>query len=721
MADLLTKPIVAKGQWVKFYDFLGMVDASAQSGGPFSSSCVGTSGTEDAKIAGCVAALSALASWEPCSTIPRIARVVGLAAVSAFTAHLILGRNSNSHPTQDLTRAGSKVTIGPSTATTAAEAPLKGGVETRKMSGIDEPASQGHLKDIRLAPLGVAARSNSEAMALSRPSGSSFEPFGPPFDFWPICEARFNEVPTVGKDKWTALQNGWWVKEHREWRVRTFNPAHRGVPFNTVEAEPDRYTIAFWRGSNGGWLQQAHHDSWLEAPRNLLPEDPRTGRSQQWMGFSFFKMKEQPRTGAAGSSSREGPGGPHAEEGGRAGHRDREGTGRIVERANQGGSSQELVPPSRIGRGGGPIARARAAGPIVLRGSIARCFPGGVLPSQSEGALRLRSGQQDGAAVQRGDPSGGALQGILRPTSGAYQPSTPYHSGDLQEDPFPEDSRRRRHGAERAESESLESDPVTEYRDPGGSTSDPYEYALNHFVDAIEDIAFQNQEPLPDLGEEFPRADEIPPPNGIHVRAPTFLDPLQGAYYRSGLHVPRSPDQFSDEMSAPGEAIERLLEEVPSSARGGVVGASDDLRGLHEPAGPLPREGRRVPAGHPEWRPPHGGGADIEIRSQASLTESDGGFEMVDQWAVVFFLWGQKGLSFCSCSHGNKGECEWDTLQILMTQIKKCTKLACNLWKISMAPALGSDIAHTVHRRGSRKTGRRAFVAAQLHYTAVSI
>ena len=117
----------------------------------------------------------------------------------------------------------------------------------------------------------------------------------------------------------------------------------------------------------------------------------------------------------------------------------------------------------------------------------------------------------------------------------------------------------------------------------------------------------------------------------MHVRAPTFLDPLQGAYYRSGLQAPQSPDQFSDEMSAPGEAIERLLEVNPSPARSGVVGDSDDLRGLHEPAGPLPREGRRVPAGHPEWRPPPGGGVDIEIRSQVSSTESDGGFEMVNQ------------------------------------------------------------------------------------------
>ena len=259
----------------------------------------------------------------------------------------------------------SKETVGPSTATTAAEAPRKGGVETRKMSGINEPASQGQLKAIRLAPPGVATRSTSAAMADSRP-------FGPPFDSWPICEARFNEMPTVGKDKWTALHNGWWVKEHREWRVRTFTPAHRNVPFNTLEAEPDRYTIAFWRGSNGGWLQQAHHDFWLEAPCNLLPEDPRTGRSQQWLGFSFFKM------GAAGSSSRETPGGLPAGEGGRAGHHDREGTGRIVEKANQGGSHCSAIKDwsrwrtDRSSQSGGPDRTPRKHRPLLPRWCFAK-------------------------------------------------------------------------------------------------------------------------------------------------------------------------------------------------------------------------------------------------------------------------------------------------------------------------------------------------------------
>ena len=129
MADLLTKPIVARNQWMKFYDFLGLVDASTQSGDDyFPCSETRTSGVDVSKIAG-------LASWNPSSVAPK----VGLAAVSAFTAHLFLGKSSNSHPTKDLKRARSKETFGPPPATTEEEAPRLSGVETRKTSGLKGP------------------------------------------------------------------------------------------------------------------------------------------------------------------------------------------------------------------------------------------------------------------------------------------------------------------------------------------------------------------------------------------------------------------------------------------------------------------------------------------------------------------------------------------------------------------------------------------------------
>ena len=36
----------------------------------------------------------------------------------------------------------------------------------------------------------------------------------------------------------------------------------------------DGYTVTFWKGESGQWLQQVHHDSWLDAPRNYLENGP---------------------------------------------------------------------------------------------------------------------------------------------------------------------------------------------------------------------------------------------------------------------------------------------------------------------------------------------------------------------------------------------------------------------------------------------------------------
>ena len=558
MADLLTKPIVTRSQWTKFYDFLGMTDFSTQSGDVFPSSSAATVGSSlganVAKIAGCVAALGALVKWEPVNDGPKLAKAVGLAAVAAVTAHLVGGSVNQKTSKKDLTRAArlavKSAAPGPSVASPRAEAPGNGGeVKIRKVSRLNElaqhellsrenePGRPIQLKALRSSGPRQVVPHAAEAMANSKH-------FGPPFDFWPLCEDRYNEPPMVGKDRWTALQNGWWVKEHREWRVRSFTPAHKNVPFNMHDVTADRFTMTFWRSSTGGWLQQAHHDSWIDPPRDMLPRDPRTGRSPQWLGFSFFKMKEA-EDGAGSSGDRRVPGDLVRGEG-PAGHR--EGYGGPPSGGDHGDAVKtELPAPGRIGRGTA-AARGRAAmGPLTLRGSIARAFPGGVLPDSNR--LTPHQEEEPGRPSIRPRPSSGGQVSIMY--SQPQELRGPYRG---QED-------GGRAMMEGAETESRSSDPVTEIvheRVP----NDPYAYMLSHFRDMLEDQAYRESgEPLPPYGEEYPHAAEIPPVNGTRPRVAALRDTMHGAFYQSGLYVEQDPvtQQFEDEMDEPGEAITRLL------------------------------------------------------------------------------------------------------------------------------------------------------------------
>ena len=651
MADLLTKPIATKSQWLKFYDFLGMVGtvgSSTQSGEVFptgsAASVVTNVGPSVAKIAGCVAVLGALAKWEPVNEGPKLAKSVGLAAVAAFTAHLIGGSIKKTTSKEDLIRAArlavKLAAPGPSVASPRAEAPGNGGeVKTRKVSRLDELAQQESLswenepgRSIQIKALKSSGPPRveghgAEAMASSRP-------FGPPFDFWPLCDDRYNEAPSVGKDRWTSLKNGWWVKEHKEWRVRSFSPAHRNAPFSMHDLTADRFTTTFWRSSTGGWLQQIHHDSWIDPPRDMLPRDPRTGRSPQWLGFSFFKMKEAD-SGAGSSGDRRGPG---AEDRGDPPAEHREGHGGLQRELAQGvvaagrdgdqslgdqlprssGTSkgEELQPPGRIGRGVA-AARGRAAmGPITLRGSIARAFPGGVLPdarsiqpSQAEGVVRTSLPAQ---------PSSGGTESIMYnhlpalrgPYRGQDGPGGTVHEG--------------------AETESRSSDPVTEIvHEP--ISNDPYQYMLSHVRDLAEQLAWSTGETVPPIGSSFPMALEHPPNNGVRPKVTNVEETVHGRYFNDGLFVEPSPhdDEFSDTLSTPGEAIFRLLGAPETSGQDVRQGQGEPLP-LQEPAGPQERD-QRFNVFDFRWRPPQGGGENIEIHSQPSEDGSNHGFEMLDE------------------------------------------------------------------------------------------
>ena len=610
MVDLLTKAITLVKTWENFYESAGLVNLGQGTSELPDSEPVQDSSSVKEKIAACAAALCALGSWKPSCSRSTLGRCVSISAVAAMTAQLIKGMKSNSHPTQDLKRARSKETIGPAPASTAAEAPLKGGVEKRKVSRCDELTPQKHLswenepgRSIQLKALRSSGPRQvvvpgAEAMADSRP-------FGPPFDFWPVCDQRFNEPPVGGKDRWLSLANGWWVKIHCEWRRRTFTPAHQNVPFNTLEIEPDRFTTTFWRAADGGWRQQIHHEPWATPTRDVLDRDPRTNRSMQWIGYSFFKMKEEQAV-AAGSDGRVGEEGrdfvPRGDEGG---PRLRGEASGVFAPRHAGGYGVPQSPGASIDRG--PKARARAAGPLILRGSVARCFPGGV--------LQPVAAERNVAAKAR--PTTAHPRVVTNPSTGESVPLAAYHDGVTYETPYRAEDRRcaeDRRGAEdlsqgegeRGESEVPESDPVTELG-AAVTPTDPYEYMLAHVRDAAEELAWNAGLPIPHEGVPYAGAEDIPPANGVRPRLAALTGDLHGQYFNSGLYVPITPPAFSDTMSEPGEAIERLL----------------------SPAAQEHRRRRRVPAHHPDWIPPENGGKGVEIRSQVSETENDDDFELL--------------------------------------------------------------------------------------------
>ena len=611
-ADLLTKPIVVTASWVDFRRAIGLIEHKDES----------RDTAKMEKLSGCLkglAALSKVVAASGVSSVAKAASAIGLSTLAAYIHQESCVERGETSATskKDLKRARctgtAGDTIGPAAASPGVEAPTtKGEVEKRKV--VEKPPED-QSKKLRENEPNNQHVPCMKALRMSGPLGRSASiaiaeamEMEPPFDFWPLTDEIYKKAPMSGKDQWVRLGRGWWCKQHKEWRITSFNPIHRNVPFEVQSLVPERFTLCYWRDAQGRWLRQCHQDGWMDAPKKYL-EGEESATSLQWIGYTFFKVEES-AAGSAGSGSQP------------------------VIRSDQvdwrgGDRGGELPPPDRIA--GGPKARAKAVGPITLRGSIRRSFPGGILPSQEQGVLRHRPGGAGGPGGAEGfnrdgvHPAGLCDPEVVVPTSGAYQPSaTPYYSGGPSDVPYQNDRDDPSH-AEGGESESLGSE-VTDYavevREPG----DPYRYMLGHVRDVAEDIAFRNQERMPQIGEGFPYMAEHPPLNGTVPRLAAMTANVHGAYFQDGLWVPSDPelDAFSDEMDHPGEAIDRLLLGGPAEV-------------LAEPRGPEPRElpRRRVPAGHPEWRPPPGGGIDVEVMDDCPPTESDdGSFELLRPWSL---------------------------------------------------------------------------------------
>ena len=596
VVDLLTKPIVVAASWMDFRRAVGLIEFKEEF----------NDAAKVEKLSGCLEGLLALSKVLASSGVSSVAKAASAVGLSTLVACI-------HQETQDLKRARctgkAGDTIGPATASPGLEAPVrKGEVEKRKVlekppqnlsKGLreNEPTQAEHvMKALRMSgPLGRSASiAVAEAMEME-----------PPFDFWPLTEETYKRAPTSGKDQWVRLGRGWWCKQHKEWRITSFNPIHRNVPFPVESLVPERFTLCYWRDAQGRWLRQCHQDGWMQPPKRYLENEP-TALSPQWIGYTFFKIDENmvnpgdvPQPQVVMSHQ-------------------------VDWREEARGS--EMTPPDRIA--GGARARGRAALPMTLRGSIRKSFPGGVLPSQQQQVLRHRPGQGEGSDQAEGHPPEVRGHEMGLPSSGAYHPTaTPYYAGGHAEIPYRISQGESLRG-ERAESETATSDVVTELvvheepADEDPTNGDPYDYMLTHVVDTVEDMMWQSGASLPLPNDPMPIGDGLALgaafQNGRHPRVAT-LRPLMGQAFQSGMRIPRSPTEeaFEDTMSDPGEAIARLLEPPgPAHVKGHGKGSRP----------------RRVPAGHPEWAPPLGGGRDIEIHESVTPTESDeedDGFQLV--------------------------------------------------------------------------------------------
>ena len=90
-----------------------------------------------------------------------------------------------------------------------------------RLSWENEPDRAVQLRALRVSGPRTPLEVGAEAMA-------NYAPYGPPFNFSPICEEEFNVPPAPGRDRWRSLPNGW--------RVRSFNPSHRNAPFQPSDS-----------------------------------------------------------------------------------------------------------------------------------------------------------------------------------------------------------------------------------------------------------------------------------------------------------------------------------------------------------------------------------------------------------------------------------------------------------------------------------------------------
>ena len=319
------------------------------------------------------------------------------------------------------------------------------------------------------------------------------------FNFWPLNETRFG-APPRGADRWVQMGNEWWVRAHGQWRTKTFHPIHSRMPFNAIDLHPVRFTLMFW--DNGQeWEHRFVQDRWCDPPRAL-----RGGVSGQWKGYTFVRLRQPGEPSSAASSW---------------------GEGEPVHRVHPGPEIQPAGASSfdAAGYGAGSTGGKGAAdrGRIVANDMLHRRPPVPDLPGDAGHGHLGPSGEPAGS-----DHRGGGQHG----PDGSQQGSS--YNGP----------------PERSESESQEHDPHVE---PVVQQLP----AVGHQRLAMA-IFEQMRQQHPAANVPWPRAAEEPPLNGLRHHHQQMGSRVTSGYYTHGDRV-RTPTPSDDGMSAPGEAIDRLL------------------------------------------------------------------------------------------------------------------------------------------------------------------
>ena len=97
----------------------------------------------------------------------------------------------------------------------------------------------------------------------------------------PWRKPRFQRIERSSRDKWNLelLEEGWYVREHHQYRVQRFHPIHSSTPFDSSTIESRRITVKV-------------------KPTHVIEEDawtiPNRDKAEAWMGYTFFKRANMP-------------------------------------------------------------------------------------------------------------------------------------------------------------------------------------------------------------------------------------------------------------------------------------------------------------------------------------------------------------------------------------------------------------------------------------------
>ena len=98
----------------------------------------------------------------------------------------------------------------------------------------------------------------------------------------PWRRPTYQDINRASKDCWdmSLQQEGWAVRMNKKYRVREFHPVHSSTPFDVSELEPQRVTVKLRPN------RSIETDNWTR---------PRAGRNrgEAWIGYTFFKFKDQ--------------------------------------------------------------------------------------------------------------------------------------------------------------------------------------------------------------------------------------------------------------------------------------------------------------------------------------------------------------------------------------------------------------------------------------------